>query len=342
LQPTAAEEPEALQAQQLPPAASPPPSPLPSQSSSGSVLTMVPGESIQQRYILRDGEVQPIFIFHTQFPKFIGSANEENSVVKVDIFGPTHITGKAQVDSNGNWSYQSAVPILPGTYTVQAQLVGEQSPESLAKDSLVFEVVLDKNQAAEVLRINNKPQVGNSGTLFDVRTVIDQSSKVITAGAEARANIELLNFQSSDKAIDVEVQYSVRNAKNEVVLQSSETVAVSGKVSFWKSFYTATSLVTGFYTLTVAVPSQDLIATATDTFQIKTAAAAETSSFLGLKRPDFKITSPLVIGLVVGFLAFLIWIAYLQYKKVVILSRSIKELTRTNLAVAKQVVKARS
>ena len=35
-----------------------------------SKITVVPGESIQQRYVLRDGEVQPIFIFPTQYPKF--------------------------------------------------------------------------------------------------------------------------------------------------------------------------------------------------------------------------------------------------------------------------------
>jgi hypothetical protein len=319
-----------------------PGTPLPSQAGSGPMLTMVPGESIQQRYILRDGQVQPVFIFRTQFPKFIGSANIEQSYVKLDIFGDSHVTGKAPVDSNGNWSYQSAVPLLPAIYQVQAELVADPADEALASDSLLFEVVLENKQAVEVLRAGNQPQVGNNGTLFDVRTTIEQTSKVLTAGQEAKANVELVNFGAANQPVDVEVQYNIRDATNKVVLQSSETIAVDKQASFWKTFQTALSLVPGSYTLTVAVPSRDLIATATDTFQIKTAAASDNNSFLGISNIGLTISSPGTAALVTITLLLIVWIAYMQYRKVVMLSQLIKSLARNNSAVAKQIAKVKS
>lgn len=291
-------------------------------------INAIPADSIQQRYVLKDGDVQPIFIFKNQYPKFIGQTNIKDSTAVLDIFGLHHVTGKSRVDSNGNWMWESTVPLKPGTYTFNVKAVKGTSSKVLAKDSMLFEVVLASDEELEIMKFNNTPTLGNGGVLFDVRAIIPQEYKTIEVGGEIKTEIKFINFGSPNKAVDVEVQYTLRNEENKIVSQNSETMAVKDTLEFTKFFHTSSSLPSGEYALTVAVPSQDLIATATDTFKIKSdnnaaAAGSETKSPFANKTLLYEI---------LGAILFLgIIVAYMEYNKVVVLSRNIKQLTEKDL-----------
>lgn len=292
-------------------------------------ITVVPGESIQQRYVLRDGEVQPVFIFRNQYPKFIGLTNIQDSTAVLDVFGPTHVTGKARLDSNGNWAWEPTVPLKPGTYNFNVKAVKGSSNTALAKDSLLFEIVLDKNQEVDVANFKNVPQLGNGGVLFDVRTVISEQSKIIEAGSNVDTDIRFVNVGSAGKAVDVEVRYTITNEADEVVSVTSETLAIVNELEYSKSFFTSSALPAGTYTLTVAVPSQDLIATASDTFEIRDKDAG--AGLTGLEKKSPFSSVPLLLE-IVGIMLFLgVIIAYMEYNKVVILSKHIKHLSEKDL-----------
>lgn len=292
-------------------------------------VTVVPAASIQQRYVLQDGEVQPIFIFKDQFPKFIGQTNVPDGVAILDIFGINHVTGKTKVDSNGNWSWESTLPLAPGTYTFNIKMTDGQSSKALASDKLLFEVVLDKDKDVIAMNFNNKPQLGNNGVLFDVRATIPKEYKKLAIGNEVKADIKFINFGSPNKAVDVEVQYTITDEEDRIISQNSETMAVKDELEFTKSFLTSDSLASGEYTLTVAVPSQDLVATSTDKFELQShndlAKSSETSS----KSP---FSNKALLYELLGALLFLgIIIGYMEYNKVVVLSRNIKQLTENDL-----------
>lgn len=291
-------------------------------------ITVIPGDSIQQRYILKDGEVQAIFVFRNQFPKFIGQTNVPDGNVALDLFGLNHITGKSLADSNGNWTWESTVPLKPGTYTLTAKVSRGVSSKVLATDSFLFEVVLGEGEEPLTPKFNNTPQLGNGGALFDVRAVINGESKEVLVGDPIVADIKFINFSSPNKAVDVEVQYTITNKEEDIVSQNSETMAVKDTLEFSKSFLTTTTLPLGEYTLTVAVPSEDLIATSTDTFEIKSseepvAAGSSTSS------PFSNRT--LIMQILGGMLFLGVVVAYMEYNKVVVLSQNIKQLNEADL-----------
>ncbi len=291
-------------------------------------ITAIPGESIQQRYVLQDGEVQPIFVFKNQFPKFIGQTNIQDSTAALDIFGNQHVTGKAVVDSNGNWKWESTIPLKPGTYTFTVKAVTGQSSKALASDSFLFEIVLDPNEEPLSMKFNNTPQLGNGGVLFDVRAVIPVESKQINAGDPIKVDVKFINFGSPNKAVDVEVQYTITNEENKVVSVNSETMAVNDELEFYKSFNTSAALPSGEYTLTVAVPSQDLIATATDKFRI---GPIEESASAGATRKSPFQNKAIIIEIIGAMLFLGTIVGYMEYNKMTIFSKNIKQLNEKDL-----------
>lgn len=292
-------------------------------------ITVVPGQSIQQRYVLQDGEVQPIFIFKNQFPKFIGQSNIPDTVAVLDVFGLNHLTGKSIADSNGNWFWEPPVPLKPGTYNFSVKATQSGSSKALATDTLLFEIVLDSGQEEKEVKFNNTPQLGNNGVLFDVRAIVSIDSKVIKVGEEVSVDIKFINFGSPNKAVDVEVQYTIANEQDEIVTQTSETMAVKNELEFSKSFITSDSLPPGKYIVTVAVPSEDLIATSTDTFELVTDEPIATGTTIDKKSIFSNKTFMMEL---LGAMLFLgVIIAYMEYNKVVVLSRNIRQVSEKQI-----------
>jgi hypothetical protein len=295
---------------------------LAAQTNSDPHITAVPGQTIQQRYVLKDGDVQPIFIFVTQYPKFIGETNIAGATVYLDIYGTNHVTGNTKIDANGNWEWQANVPIQPGTYIFNVRALDPDTREELAKDSMLFEVVLSKNEIPEKVTLNNTPQLDNNGNLFDVRVSIPFTSKTIKPGEELPADIRLVNIGTPTKAVDVEVQYTIRNQDDDIVSEQSETVAVKKELTYSKSFFTSSSLPDGNYKLTVAIPSRDLIATASDIFKIQKTPIEEQKDkkipFLGINNVMIEIVGAIIfLGVLIG---------YMEFTRVTTLSQHIRKI----------------
>ncbi len=289
-------------------------------SRNNPTVSIMPGESIQQRYMMRDGEVQAIFVFYSQFPKFIGTTNIKNSLISIDINGTTHISGKVNSREDGQWSWQPAVAVKPGPHIVSVTARDSESGAVFAKDSLEFEIVIDKDQIVQKPKAGNMLQIGNGGTLFDIQAVVSGQSKTIAAGDEVVSSIKLVNFGSSGTPIDVEVRYVISNESGKIISEASETIAVSTKTSFLKTFYTSSALVPGLYTLTASIPSKDLIATASDIFEIH---AVKASTIADVQ--ENKNNEPNNSVRVLTFLLFaIVIVGYIQYQRLVNLVYSFK------------------
>ena len=163
--------------------------------------------------------------------------------------------------------------------------------------------------------------------MFDVRTTILDKYKKIKPGEDFQADIKFVNIGTAGKPVDVEVRYAIRDIKDEIIAESTETVAVSNELVYSKTFPTAESIIPGTYTLTVAIPSEDLVATATDSFEI---IATRTAASIITNSPIFNNKS-LMLELLGGIIFLGVLVAYIEYNKVVILTRRIKQVTEKDI-----------
>lgn len=282
--------------------------------------------TLAQRTIKVGGVKQTQFIFIDQYPKFSGHTNIQNALINIDIASTQHVKGSVHADSNGDWSWKSFDPIMPGNHTLTVTATDELEPLITSRSVLYFAVELPPGQVVKQPSSLNSIQLGNGGNLFDVTVDIPDQFKIQVPGDEVVAKVKLVNFGSEGHPVDVEVQYVIRNSAGDIIIKNSQTVAVATQLSFLKSFVTSPALPTGLYTLTVSVPSQDLIATATDFFELrsKTPVATTTSSAPPI---DYSILFQILTALLLLFT----FIGYLEYNKVQMLSRTIKQITEEEL-----------
>jgi hypothetical protein len=289
--------------------------------------TFNPGTVVGEQPIKVNGNTKTQFIFSTQYPKFSGHTNIRNALVHLVIASKYVVTGNVHANSNGDWSWVPSSPIYPESHTLTITATDEQEPQITSKVVLYFTINLPAGQKIELPQAYNAADKGNGGNLFDVIVGVPLQFKTITAGQELVAKIKFVNYGSPGHSVDVEAQYSIRDSNGDVVMQSSQTIAVATQLSIIKTFYPSESLAPGIYTITVAVPSEDLVATATDTFEIKakTDGAGTTDS----KTPpiNYSITFQIIAGMLLLFSLIL----YLEYNKVEMLSATIRQLSEKDL-----------
>jgi hypothetical protein len=303
------------------------PAAAPVQPGSAEVKVVPTDPDIVQRQIKVNGVSQTQFVFNTQHPKFTGHTNIKNALVGLEIASKFHIRGNVRADSDGNWSWDPVVPVIPDNHTLTVIAVDEFEPQIMTKTIIYFSVELAPGQVVEQTNGGNIVDIGNGGNLFDVIVSIPQQFKSINSGDELVAKIKLVNFGSPGHAVDVEVQYVIRNSAGEVIMRTSQTVAVATQLAFLKTFYPAGSLPAGLYTITVSVPSKDLIATATDLFELKAKAAGPVAALPTTPPIDYSILFQILTAMLLLFSL----IAYLEYNKVQILSRTIRQISEKDL-----------
>lgn len=274
-----------------------------------------------------NGVNQVLYVINTQYPEFSGHTNIPNALIHLDIHSSYTITSNVYANSSGDWTWKSVTPVSPGNHTIIITASDESQSQVSAKISMYFLVKLDSNAVVALPTTNNTVEKGNGGTLFDVIVAIPQQFKTVNSKGEIVAKVKFVNFGSSGHPVDVESQYTIRNSKGEVVMQSSQTVAVATQLSIIKTFYPNPNMAAGTYTLTVSVPSQDLVATASDTFELKSAAATRDSENTTNSSIDYSIIFQILTGMILLFSL----VAYLEYNKVEMLSATIKHITEKDL-----------
>lgn len=153
---------------------------------------------------------------------------------------------------------------------------------------------------------------------------IPDQFKTINPGDELIASINLINFGRAGSPVDVGVEYTITDANDKIVVQKSETVAVATRLSLLKSFKINPTAREGLYTLTIRVPSKDIIAVASDTFTVAGKAITMLSS---TAKVDYTLLFQAILALF--FLSFII--LYFEYNRIMSLSRTIRQISEFDL-----------
>lgn len=89
--------------------------------------------------------------------------------------------------------------------------------------------------------------------LFDVLIEIANEDVNVNPGGKLRAQIKILNLFDSNKLVDVDVHYEIRNADGNSILTEHETRAIDREVSYIKIFNIPKNIKSGDYILYVKV-----------------------------------------------------------------------------------------
>jgi hypothetical protein len=275
-----------------------------------------------------DGRVVSLPSYSTQNPTFQGTTSIKNAIVFLEIHSTQIIRATTYADSQGNWSWIAKEAINPGQHELFVTAQDPENLENTAKSN--FDFFVEPTATARPMLANKDQSLITSpalkdGTLFDVLVMIPAQFKVVAPGDDLVANIKLINFGASGNPVDVSVQYIIENSQGEAILQSSQTVAVATQLSILKTFNTHQSLPEGQYKLTVRVPSKDVIATASDVFEVKGTPIIA----VGVSgKADITTIFQALYAMLFMFTLF----AYLEYNKVSLLSQFIKKVDEQDLA----------
>jgi hypothetical protein len=271
------------------------------------------------------GQKKALPTFSIQRPTFHGHTNIPSAIILLEIHSSVIIRGGVYADQDGNWAWTPADPVSPGGHTLTVTAQSSVIPELSSTASFEFFIQLPSGQHVETPQSYRPPAIAPTGLLFDVLVKIPVQFKTIAPGDQLVAAISLINFGSVGHPQDVAVQYTIEDSSGKVVLQSSETVAVATRLSLVKTFSINPSFQEGVYQLTVKVPSQEIIAASSDTFEIKGSRIATVGS---TRKVDFTIFFQTLLAML--FLFGLM--AYLEFNKIAVLSHFIKKIDETDLA----------
>ncbi len=274
--------------------------------------------------IIIDGRPQKVWVFQNQFPTFTGRTKIPNGIVFFEIHSDVLIKGSTFANSSGIWRWRSPEPVSPGPHEIFTAIVDAKKPNVIHANALKFIIDIPSGKVIEPLppaRSVTKFANKSENSLFDVLVKVPEQSREIEAGDNLVAALRFINFSSPGHPIDVVVEYSIVDANNTTILNSSETVAVGTQLSYLKSFYTSKTLKPGIYTLTIKVPSRDIITTSSDFFEIK---EKPKPTIIGEIKQKFPISpnTMMILGLFVLFGLLFLW----ELRKISNLTKVIKNL----------------
>lgn len=305
----------------------------------GNTSIPVPPGSLQAPWISADitiaGAVtrtilvneQPVteYVINTQFPVFQGKTNIKNPLVTLDIASSYHI--KASVKPVGeDWLWKVPQPVTPGHHVLTVTAIDTQVPEIFASTTLYFAVELAPGQAIQQPS-NLNPGISSTRTLYSVDVTIPEKFKQVRPGSEIAATVKLSGIGQADHSAVVVVQYQVQDVNGQDIIQSAETLAVPGDITYLKSFSTSPQLADGRYTVVVSVSSKNAIVTSSDYFELESPAPVAT-----VQAPQ---NNGMLFALLSAMLLLFIMIAYWEYNKVKVLTLAIRHLTSKKLAKVK-------
>lgn len=275
-------------------------------------------------YVTDANHPRPYWLIKTQYPKFIGSTVVPNTTVYIEIHSPIVVTASTRSDDNGNWSWVTPVPLSEGSHTATFAVSNLDNPPTFSGLTIDFVIDLSDGVDQDSAGPFNSIFVEGGGPdiLFDVQVRILEQFKVIDQGDEVAARVRLINFGSAGSPVDVVVHYLVTDEDNNILLHTTETVAVATRLSMLKTFQTVSNFPPGRYSLIVNVPSKTVTVTATDIFEVR-------SSTFPVAATSSKFPSPEVL-LVILLIVFIIF-AYIELHQIAGLSQEIAKLRQPQL-----------
>jgi hypothetical protein len=112
-------------------------------------------------------------------------------------------------------------------------------------------------------------EVQSEGALLDVGTKIQPEYKIISAGQQILAEVNLFNVGTIIGKRDIILEYSIKSSNGKVILQYNETVSIETQTNLVKRFEIPAGTVPGKYVFYVkAITPEEKIASGSDTFNI--------------------------------------------------------------------------
>ncbi len=289
------------------------------------VSVTAPVANSGSRTIIVNGQPVTEYIINTQFPAFQGQTNIKNASIGLDIASSYHI--KATVKPVGDsWFWKVPQPVSPGHHVLTVSVTDTQIPEIHAATEIHFVIELPAGQSVQQPAILN-PGISTTKNLYNVSVTIPEKFKQLRPGNEIAATIKLSGIGEANHSAVVVVQYQVQDANGQDVIQSAETLAVPGDITYLKSFSTSPQLIEGRYTVVVSVSSKNAIVTSSDYFELTTPVAAGVTP-----APQ---NNMMLFSLLSAMLLLFVMVAYWEYNKVKMLTAAIAHISGKKLAKVK-------
>ena len=215
-------------------------------------------------------------------PTFSGVSSIPYALIFLEIHSAPIITGKTRADENGYWTWTCPEPIPLGTHTLE---VTAQAPEDVSKKVVIsqkFEVVA-KEYVEEI----------KEKTLFDVVLIVRTEYKKVYPGDDLLIQAIIIKFEPKGR-IDIPLHWQIRDEKEEIILDHTETMAIETQLSFIKNFHITEEAKVGKYAIFLEIPYNDTFVHSSDTFEI-------------IKRPIFIIPGKIILT-TKEFLKGILWI----------------------------------
>lgn len=126
------------------------------------------------------------------------------------------------------------------------------SASTVTEPGLYNKIIKIRSGTTEKL-VNVIISVESEKPLFDVLIEIANEDVNVNPGGKLRAQIKILNLFDSNKLVDVDVHYEIRNADGNSILTEHETRAIDREVSYIKIFNIPKNIKSGDYILYVKV-----------------------------------------------------------------------------------------
>lgn len=270
---------------------------------------------------LKLAQTEFVDVVNTQFPEFFGHTNINNAIIFLETKTGVIIKGAVYSDINGDWSWKASEPLNVGENSLS--VLAQSQEDGSIHTRIVFNFIIEPSiQHPLVSKFLPELTPATYG-LFDVLVKIPSQFKTVAPGEDLITNIKIVNFSKDGQQHDAVIEYRIENADGDIIMESSETIAVGTQVSITKSFRLLYSVPEGVYKLIVRVPSINLIASSSDNFQVKGKAIYA----LGTSKVDVTLIFQ-AMGILIFFFAV---IGYLEYNKVTILTRQIKRVSENDL-----------
>lgn len=170
---------------------------------------------------------------------------------------------------------------LPGVYIGEVIVTSKDGSTIVKKIPVIFEV--------------ETPEV-----LFDSNINLPSSSSIFNAGSNVVFDINIFNLQKIGLK-NVNVDYSIKDFKGNVIVDQAENVAVESSVMVTKTFSLPSKMDEGDYVFTVTIRYASSVGTSTSSFSVtnQPVAGAGNNNILFIMMWIFGITLALIVGIVI-------------------------------------------
>jgi len=219
-----------------------------------------------------------------------------------------------------------ASPIIPGPIIEEVPV--EEIPEEVVPEEEIVpeEEVPEEISPEKIEEVPEEILPEKPKALFDVSLTIQAKYKKVYPGDDLLVLVEIIKFEPKER-IDIPLHYQIRNEKEKVILDYTETMAIETRLSFLQTFNITEEAKLGKYKIILEVAYADAFVSSSDTFEIAERPLFVTPGVITLTAKEILGGLGLIFGVfLIGFISFVIFL-YREF----MLTRGIRKITPADL-----------